>query len=50
MTFEEFLEAKFFENYHGTKDDFETTFDRWLSELDVGEVISFAEEALKLKQ
>lgn len=48
QTFEQFLSAKFFEDYHGTDDDSPDAFDNWLSNLDVQEILDYAEEALAL--
>jgi len=44
LTFTSFLEEKWFENYHGTKDGYADAFDRWLSELDGEEYIQYADE------
>lgn len=43
-TFEEFLQDKFMEDYHGTKDNCEDAEERWFENLDVQEVIDYAEE------
>ncbi len=43
-SFEDFLQDKFFQTNNPTKDDFEDEFDSWRSQLDVQEVIDFAEE------
>ena len=44
LTFNEFLEEKFMETYIGTKDNAEGAFDNWLENLDLQEVIDYAEE------
>lgn len=44
QTFEEFLEEKYSEMYTGSKDGFEVSIDYWFSQLDVQEVIDYAEE------
>lgn len=46
--FEEFLQNKHAENYHGTDDDMPDRYEHWLSQLDVSEVMEFAEEAMQL--
>jgi hypothetical protein len=43
-TFEAFLEEKHMEDYHGSKDGWEDSFDNFLSNLDVQEYIDYAEE------
>ncbi len=37
------------EIYHGDKDAYENAFEAWLENLDVQELIYFADEALKAK-
>ena len=44
QTFDEFLQEKFFDNYHGVKDDFEEAFDSWLSDLDGEDYINLGNE------
>ena len=43
MTFTKYLEEQFFKDYHGDKEHFEAAFDNWLSNLDTGEVMAYAE-------
>jgi hypothetical protein len=43
-TFEEYLEDKFYASYTGIKDNAEEGLDRWLSQLDVQEIIDYAQE------
>lgn len=44
-TFEEYLEEYFITNcYTGVKEGFESSFEHWISNLDVQEVIDLAEE------
>lgn len=43
-TFEEFLEDKFSEEFTGSKDGWEVSLDIWFAQLDVQEVIDYAEE------
>lgn len=45
--FEEYLEEYWFRDYHGTKDDAEASFDRWLGGLDTDELIEIANTAMK---
>ncbi len=42
--FEAFLESKFLSLYTGIKDKFSEEFERWTEDLDVGEVILYADE------
>jgi len=44
--FEDFLKEKHAKNYMGTDDNMTDGFERWLSNLDVQELIDFAEEAI----
>lgn len=44
--FEDFLKDKHAENYIGTDDDMPDAFEHWLSNLDVDELIEFADEAI----
>lgn len=46
-TFESFLQHKFLEEYHGDKEHFEDAYETWLSELDIQEVIDYAEECVE---
>lgn len=43
MTFEEYLEEQFSKNYSGIKDDWETSLENWESQLDVQELIDYAQ-------
>jgi hypothetical protein len=43
-TFEEFLQNKHSEDYHGLDDDMPDAFEAWMSQLDVAEVEEYAEE------
>lgn len=47
-TFEEYLQEKFVEDYHGTKDGFEAAYDRWISGLEGEDYIQYANEAVEL--
>lgn len=42
--FEDYLVGRFTQKYTGTKDSYENDLDRWMSELDVQEVIDYAEQ------
>ena len=44
--FEDFLKDKHAEQYHGLDDDMPDAFEHWLSNLDVDELIKFADEAI----
>lgn len=44
ITFDEFLREKHAENYHGFDDDMPDAFDAWVGELEVEDVIDYAEE------
>lgn len=48
MSFETFLEEKFTEQYTGNRGDWETALDNWMSQLDVQELIDYAEEWKKI--
>jgi hypothetical protein len=43
-TFEQFLEDRHAEIYHGLDDDMVDAFDKWLSELDNDQLISYAND------
>ena len=43
-TFEEYLEEEFAKDYRGLDDDMPDSLDTWMSNLDVQEVIDYAEE------
>ena len=49
-TFEDFLSDKHSKQYQGFDDEMPDAFNEWLGELDVGEVIKYAEEALVLQK
>lgn len=52
QTFEDFLETQFAADYHGFDDDMPDAFDAWMGNLDVQEVIDYADlwgETLKPK-
>jgi len=44
--FEDYLKEVHAKNYHGTDDNMPDAFEAWVSELEVGDVIKYAEEAL----
>lgn len=44
QSFEDFLEDKHGEDYMGTDDDMPDAYENWMSNLDVQEVIDYAEE------
>jgi len=44
--FEDFLKDKHSEDYMGTDDDMPDSFEHWLSNLQVDELIEFADEAI----
>ena len=48
--FEDFLKDKHAEDYHGTDDDMPDAFDGWVSELDVDELIEYANEFAKVRE
>jgi len=41
--FNEYLEESFMEEYTGTKDNVEDAYDYWLSNLDIDELIDYAD-------
>lgn len=43
-TFEEYLQEVHAADYHGTDDDMPGAFDYWLSELQIDEIIQYAED------
>ena len=47
ITFEDFLMEKHAEQYVGIKDTMIDDYERWTSELDVQELIDFADEAIE---
>ena len=44
MKFEEFLQEKHAENYHGLDDEMPDAFNNWLGNLPVDTLIDYAEE------
>ena len=44
--FDEYLEEYWFRDYHGTKDDAEASYERWLTTLDVNDVIELGDKAM----
>lgn len=44
--FEDFLKEKHAKQYYGLDDDMSDAFEYWLSNLDVDELITFADEAI----
>lgn len=42
-TFEDYLQNTHAQDYHGTKDDMPDAYERWLCDLDVAEVVEYAE-------
>lgn len=44
QTFEDFLQEKHGEDYHGTDDDMPDAYDYWSSNLDVQQVCDYAQE------
>ena len=48
FTFIDFLKEIHAEDYHGTDDDMPDDFDNWLVELDNEELITHAENAIKI--
>ena len=44
QTFEDFLQEKHAEGYHGTDDDMPDACEAWICELDVQEVMELAQE------
>ena len=47
ITFEDFLSDKHADGYMGLDDDMPDSFDDWVSNLDVQEIIDYTEELLK---
>ena len=47
--FTEYLEEQFFLDFHGTKDQCEDAFDGWLANLDIEELIDYADLYAELK-
>ena len=45
--FENYLAAVFMDDYHGDKDHYEDAFDGWLANLDVDELIEYANRAMR---
>jgi len=45
-TFEDFLQAEHFKEYHGCKDDYDDAFDNWLGNLDTNEMLEYGEKAI----
>lgn len=45
--FEKFLQEKHCENYYGCDDDMPDAFDAWLEGLQIDDLISYADEAIK---
>lgn len=43
-TFENYLQEKHFNNYHGTDDDMSDAFDKWLTELQADDFIKYGDE------
>ncbi len=46
--FEDFLKDKHAEDYHGTDDDMPDAFDDWMGNLDISEVMDYADEYAKV--
>jgi hypothetical protein len=44
QSFESYLEEKFMENFHGTKDEFENAYECWLDWQGIGMIIEMAEK------
>lgn len=44
QTFEGYLQGVFFQEFHGTKDQFEDAFDRWLGDREVDEMLQHGED------
>jgi len=43
MTFEQYLQEVHAKNYHGTDDDMPDNLDSWLTDLQIDDVIAYAE-------
>lgn len=50
ITLERYLQDIHAKDYHGTDDDMPDDYERWLGDLDVSEVMKYAEELIKLLQ
>ncbi len=48
--FEEYLSEKFMEDFHGSKDQYEAAFDRWLSDLEGGDYVQYANTYGELRE
>lgn len=48
--FEDFLKEKHADDYHGTDDDMGDNYESWLTDLQLDEVIAFADEYGELKR
>lgn len=48
-TFDEFLEERHAKNYHGTDDDMLDAFEAWVSELQIDELIAYAQHYANLQ-
>ena len=46
-TFERYLQDIHAQDYHGTDDDMPDDFERWLTELQVDDLIEYAEQVIK---
>lgn len=46
FSFEDFLKEKHAEDYHGTDDNMPDAFDDWCGDLDIQEIMDFADEAV----
>lgn len=44
QTFEDFLQEKHAEDYHGTDDNMPDAYETWICELEVGDIIERAQE------
>ena len=44
QTFEEYLNERFMLQYHGDKEHYEDSFDRWLADLDGEDYIKLAQQ------
>jgi hypothetical protein len=50
QTFEDYLAEKFMDDFHGTKDQYEAAFDRFLSQLDGEEYCFLANQYGELRE
>ena len=48
--FEDFLMEKHAENYMGSDDDMSDKFDDWLTDLEIDDIIKYADKALNIQQ